>query len=185
MPHQSPHIGGQHLVLSANGIGLGRAISTQALRQRRLYECCPCQHDLRLSHKSVLSTNFNYGHNNSTTPAPLDPCQQLSAPQRRVEAGRRHPVAAVERVRFAHRPRAQYQLFAWRKLFGDGQLAPSEKACALLPVTLAAPALAQHVPEQILVSPGVIEQTVGKARLRLEGTVEAAVLNLVLQRLLP
>lgn len=77
------------------------------------------------------------------------------------------------------------QVFAWRKLFGQGQLAPSEMACALLPVTLAAPALAQHVPEPMLVSPGVIELTVGKARLRLEGTVDTVVLNLVLQRLLP
>jgi transposase len=76
-------------------------------------------------------------------------------------------------------------VFAWRKLFGDGKLAPSETACALLPVTLAAPPLAQHVAEAMRASPGVIKLTVGEARLRLEGTVDTAVPNLVLQRLLP
>jgi transposase len=94
------------------------------------------------------------------------------------------PKASVSRIAREHNINAN-QVFAWRKLFADGQLAPSETACALLPVTLAAPPLAPHVLEPMRASPGVIELTVGKARLRLEGTVDTAVLNLVLRRLQP
>lgn len=92
--------------------------------------------------------------------------------------------ASVSRIAREHNIKAN-RVFAWRKLFGDGQLTPSGKACALLPVTLPAPALTQHMPEPMLVSPGVIELTVGKALLRLGDTVDTAVLNLVLQRSLP
>ena len=45
--------------------------------------------------------------------------------------------------------------------------------------------MAQPLAEQAPASGGVIELTVGKARLRLEGAVDTAVLHLVLQRLLP
>ena len=43
------------------------------------------------------------------------------------------PNASVSRIAREHNINAN-QVFAWRKLFGDGQLAPSETACALLPV---------------------------------------------------
>lgn len=44
------------------------------------------------------------------------------------------PNASVSRIAREHNINAN-QVFAWRKLFADGQLAPSETACALLPVT--------------------------------------------------
>lgn len=94
------------------------------------------------------------------------------------------PNASVSRIAREHNINAN-QVLAWRKLFGDGKQLPSETSCALLPVTVAVPALARHVPEPMRTSPGVIELTVGKACLRLEGAVDTAVLNLVLQRLLP
>jgi len=94
------------------------------------------------------------------------------------------PNASVSRIAREHNVNAN-QVFAWRKLFGEGQLAPATTACALLPVEVAVPALAQPVAGPAHASAGVIELTVRKARLRLEGGVDAAVLDLVLQRLLP
>ena len=94
------------------------------------------------------------------------------------------PNASVSRVARQHNVNAN-QVFAWRKLFGDGPQESGDTVFALLPVTLAAPVMAQPMAEPPHVSSGVIELTIGKARLRLEGAVDAAVLHLVLQRLLP
>ena len=76
-------------------------------------------------------------------------------------------------------------MFAWRKLFGEGQQESGNNICTLLPVTVAASVMAKSGAEQAPVSVGIIELTVGKARLRLEGAVDTTVLHLVLQRLLP
>lgn len=92
--------------------------------------------------------------------------------------------ASVSRIARQHNVNAN-QVFAWRKLFGDQQQESSSTVCALLPVTVASPVMAQPVALQAPAPAGVIELTVGKARLRLEGAVDAAVLHLVLQRLLP
>ena len=90
------------------------------------------------------------------------------------------PDASVSRIARQHNLNAN-QVFAWRKLFGEGQQESGATLCTLLPVTLAAPVMAESVAGPA----GVIELTVGKARLRLEGAVDTAVLHLVLQRLLP
>ena len=90
--------------------------------------------------------------------------------------------ASVSRIARQHNAN---QVFAWRKLFGEQPQESGSMVCALLPVTVAPPDMAQRVAEQLPASVGVIDLTVGKARLRLEGVVDAATLALVLQRLLP
>ena len=92
--------------------------------------------------------------------------------------------ASVSRIARQHNVNAN-QVFAWRKLFGEQPQESGSTGCALLPVTVAAPDVAQPVAEQVPASVRVIDQTVGKTRLRLEGAVEATTLALVLQRLLP
>jgi transposase len=93
---------------------------------------------------------------------------------------------SVARVAREHNVNAN-QVFAWRKQFSDVQpSAPADDACTFLPVALAAvPAAPVSVVDHSCTPPGVIELTVGKAQLRLEGAVDTAVLALVLQRLLP
>lgn len=94
------------------------------------------------------------------------------------------PDASVSRIARQHNVNAN-QVFAWRKLFAEGQQESGDTVCALLPVTLAAPIMAQPAAGPAHACAGVIELTVGKARLRLEGTVDATTLSLLLQRLLP
>lgn len=92
---------------------------------------------------------------------------------------------SVARVAREHGVNAN-QVFSWRRQFGDVQPGAAAGACTFLPVTLAAaPAPPAPVVDPQDTPPGVIELTVGQARLRLEGSVEMAVLALVLQRLLP
>lgn len=76
------------------------------------------------------------------------------------------------------------QVFNWRKQFADLQGAMKEiPSATLLPVTVMdAPAAAD---EHVLPPPGVIVLTVGQAQLRLEGSVDGAMLAQVLARLLP
>ena len=62
---------------------------------------------------------------------------------------------------------------------------PPTLAPGVVPAGVVAPVMAQPVAEQAPACGGIIELTVGKARLRLEGAVDTAVLHLVLQRLLP
>jgi transposase len=81
------------------------------------------------------------------------------------------------------------QVFAWRKLYKDGLLgAESSQDGKLLPVVLAElpPSLAPPtVASETMAEPaGVIHLAVGKAQLRLEGSVDAATLALVLEHLL-
>ena len=94
------------------------------------------------------------------------------------------PDASVSRIAHQHNLNAN-QVFAWRKLFEEGQQESGNNVCTLLPVTVVAPVMARPLAEQAPASGGVIELTVGKARRRLEGAVDTAVLHLVLQRLLP
>lgn len=80
------------------------------------------------------------------------------------------------------------QLFGWRKLYREGRLgnAPASDF-KLLPVTITESSLApspQHRRDPGTACSGVIELEVGKARLRIEGSVNAAVLALVLERVL-
>jgi transposase len=89
---------------------------------------------------------------------------------------------SVARVAREHNVNAN-QVFAWRKQFSDVQPSAPADACTFLPVALAS-APARSV-DHSSTPRGVIELTVGKAQLRLEGAVDTAVLALVLQRLLP
>jgi transposase len=75
------------------------------------------------------------------------------------------------------------QLFSWRKRFGAEALADVNPPSQLVAVTvLDTPAVIAPVASS---APGVIVLSVGQAQLRLEGTVDAAILTLLLARLLP
>jgi len=88
-------------------------------------------------------------------------------------------------------------LFAWRKLHSLGQLAPTGKAAALLPVTVARPQRpkADSQPKRkyhrrstaarsaAVRSPGAIEIEVSGARIYLHGSVSEANLQVVLRAL--
>ena len=80
------------------------------------------------------------------------------------------------------------QVFAWRRQFKEGLLGTtSGDGCKLLPVTLTElPCSSRPLrnPETTAAPAGAIELEVGKARLRIEGSVDAATLALVLERLL-
>jgi transposase len=94
--------------------------------------------------------------------------------------------ASVSRVAREHNVNAN-QVFAWRKLFNEGQLGVAAGGCTLLPVALAmtpAPAVPLH-DEPSKGAAVLIHLTIGKAELRLEGQVDMVALALVLERLLP
>ena len=81
------------------------------------------------------------------------------------------------------------QVFAWRRQFKEGLLdSASDRDCKLLPLTLAELPPSSSTPtsnREITAGPGgVIHLAVGEAQLRLEGSVDAATLVLVLERLL-
>jgi transposase len=95
--------------------------------------------------------------------------------------------ASVSRVAREHNINAN-QVFVWRKLFREGRSSHTVDACALLPgplAAVAAPDLSASCADRSSELTGIIELTVGKAKLRLEGCVASAALTLVLQRLLP
>ncbi|MGZ9712733.1 IS66-like element accessory protein TnpA [Glaciimonas sp. GNP009] len=106
--------------------------------------------------------------------------------KRRVAEESLVPGTSVSRVARAHDLNAN-QVFAWRKLFHVGAFeTASGPQSTLLPVVLSdpLPVDTQPVFTSTAVSPGVIILEVGKARLRLEGVVDSAMLALVLERLL-
>ncbi|MGK5065098.1 transposase [Janthinobacterium sp. LB3P112] len=75
------------------------------------------------------------------------------------------------------------QLFSWRKRFGGEALADGNAPSQLVAVTvLDTPPVTAPVAGS---APGVIVLSVGQAQLRLEGTVDTAMLTLLLARLLP
>lgn len=96
--------------------------------------------------------------------------------------------ASVSRIAREHNVNAN-QLFTWRKLFKEGLLgaAPS-RDCTLLPITLAElpPSSPPSMRNSTITTgtAGVMHLAVGKAQLRLEGSVDAATLALVLEHLL-
>jgi len=132
---------------------------------------------------------------------PLDwrskPRRRFTPEQRRamvLECGQ--PGASVAQV--AHRNGINANLlFTWRKLHSQGQLAPSGKAAALLPVTVSKPdrPKAQSQPKRkyrrrstgvrsaAVRSPGAIEIEVSGARIYLHGSISEANLQAVLRAL--
>ncbi len=107
------------------------------------------------------------------------------------------PGASVARVARAHGVNAN-QVFQWRRLYRAGRLGPIATASRLLPVTVSEEAakdtivpLASEVSvpvpsgrEGVAHAPGTIHLELRKARLRIEGNVDPAMLGLVLKALL-
>ncbi|MGZ8339510.1 MAG: IS66-like element accessory protein TnpA [Telluria sp.] len=104
--------------------------------------------------------------------------------KRAVVAQSRRGGTSVARVAREHNVNAN-QVFSWRKQFSDIEPGAVAEVCAFVPVALAAPPAAAERSADHAGPSGLIELTVGKARLRLEGAVDTAALALVLARLLP
>jgi transposase len=72
-----------------------------------------------------------------------------------------------------------HQVFHWRKLYREGRLDAESTPAQLMPVRIA-----EIVPEEdrsIRAYPGTIHIELGKARVRLEGSVDPASLRLILE----
>ena len=120
---------------------------------------------------------------------------RTAAERRRIVEETLVPGVSVATVARAHGVNAN-QVFGWRKLYQSGLLGPlatkaDASAVRLLPVTVSSelePA-AQPVPltankqEVGDVQPGAIELTLSKARIRITGQVDTAVLRVILESL--
>ena len=98
------------------------------------------------------------------------------------------PNMSVARLARVHGINAN-QIFAWRKLFRDADLpGGADNEVALIPVTLSEARITMPGTAQSGLSrdssPNTIELDVGKARLTIRGTPDAAVLQAVLTHLL-
>ena len=89
------------------------------------------------------------------------------------------PGASVSRIAREYNVNAN-QVFAWRKLFREGNFGEANAPVKLLPVSIAAPMIARCQSADAAVPAGVIELVIGKARLRIEGRVDEAALAQVL-----
>ena len=94
--------------------------------------------------------------------------------------------ASVSRIARAHDINAN-QVFAWRKAFNEGRLGNTAGTdVKLIPITLAKSS--SGVPEDYKVDfatrAGTIELEIGKAKLRIAGSVDEATLTRILDRLL-
>src|SRR5215471_8448838 len=88
------------------------------------------------------------------------------------------PGASVAVIARQHGVNAN-QVFHWRKLYREGRL-DLKPAAELLPVRIAEMVGAERSPAKLY--PGVIVVEFGRARIRIEGTVDADNLRLVLER---
>ena len=80
------------------------------------------------------------------------------------------------------------QVFTWRKQFGDVRREAAAAACQLLPITVTEPTgVTPTSTSTAYTAPvsGVIVLAVGSAQLRVEGSVDSAMLAQVLAHLLP
>jgi transposase len=95
--------------------------------------------------------------------------------------------ASVSRIARQHNVNAN-QVFSWRKLYREGLLGGRpDDSVKLLPVTLTEPPGTAPVSRALCaaaVAEGAIQLEIGKTRLRIEGSVDAAALALVLEHLL-
>ena len=120
---------------------------------------------------------------------------RTAAERRRIVEETLVPGVSVATVARAHGVNAN-QVFGWRKLYQSGLLGPlATKADAstvrLLPVTVsselepAAPPVPPLANKQEVgdVQPGAIELTLSKARIRITGQVDTAVLRVILESL--
>jgi transposase len=87
------------------------------------------------------------------------------------------PGASVAVIARRHGVNAN-QVFHWRKLYREGRL---DAVPALLPVRIAEVVSREQQPSKLYA--GVIMVEVGRARIRIEGTVDCENLRLILERL--
>lgn len=120
---------------------------------------------------------------------------RTAAERRRIVEETLVPGVSVATVARAHGVNAN-QVFGWRKLYQSGLLGPSAikaDVCAvrLLPVTVSSELEPAEPPIPLTpkkqevgdVQPGVIELTLSKARIRITGQVNTAVLRVILESL--
>lgn len=89
------------------------------------------------------------------------------------------PGASVAVIARRHRVNAN-QVFHWRKLYREGRLDVAPPAAQLVPVRIAEVMSDERPPAKLCA--GVIVVEVGRARIRIEGSVDAEALRLVLER---
>lgn len=89
------------------------------------------------------------------------------------------PGASVAVIARRHGVNAN-QVFHWRKLYREGRLDVEPAAAQLLPVRVAE-VVSDNRPPATLCA-GVIVVEVGRARIRVEGSVDAEALRLILER---
>ena len=89
------------------------------------------------------------------------------------------PGASVAVIARQHGVNAN-QVFHWRKLYRAGRLDEEAKTTQLLPVRIAEVVNCEHPPAQLYTGSIVVE--IGRARIRVEGSVDAESLRLILER---
>ena len=89
------------------------------------------------------------------------------------------PGASVAVIARRHGVNAN-QVFHWRKLYREGRLDVASSAAQLVPVRVAEVVSEDRPPRKLCA--GVIVVEVGRARIRVEGSVDAEALRLILER---
>jgi transposase len=89
------------------------------------------------------------------------------------------PGASVAVIARRHDVNAN-QVFHWRKLYREGRLDVEPAAAQLVPVRIAEVVSGEQQPAKLYA--GVIVVELGKARIRIEGSVDADNLRLILER---
>jgi transposase len=89
------------------------------------------------------------------------------------------PGASVAIIARRHGVNAN-QVFYWRKLYREGRLDRQPSAAELVPVRIAEVVGAEQPPAKLYA--GVIVVELGRARIRIEGSVDADNLRLILER---
>ena len=89
------------------------------------------------------------------------------------------PGASVAVIARRHGVNAN-QVFQWRKLYREGRLEVEPPAAQLVPVRIAEVVSEERTAAKLCA--GVILLEVGRARIRIEGSVDAEALRLVLER---
>ena len=90
------------------------------------------------------------------------------------------PGASVAVIARRHGVNAN-QVFYWRKLYREGRLDVAPPTAQLVPVRIAEVMSGEHLPAKL--HAGVIMVEVGRARIRIEGSVDPENLRLVLERM--
>ena len=90
------------------------------------------------------------------------------------------PGASVAVIARRHGVNAN-QVFHWRKLYREGQLDMTSPAAQLVPVRITEVVSDDRPPAKLCA--GVIVVEVGRARIRVEGSVDAEALRLILERI--